>query len=223
MSARDVTKVVGPPKKKPLLRGVSHEIGAYLAAIAAVALVIVAPTGTAAWGAGIYGASLVALLGISALYHRPTWTPRARQRMRKLDHSAIFILIAGTYTPLCLLVLGPSDGLLLLVLVWAGACLGICQSLFWASAPKPLVAGLCVALGWLAVWHWRAFAAGLSASALILMGVGGVLYTSGAVIYALRRPDPFPRVFGYHEIFHILVVAAAVCHFIAVTTVVLAA
>jgi hemolysin III len=206
--------------EKPRLRGVSHEWGAYIAALAGVVLVVRAPTARAAWAAGIYSLSLVALLGISALYHRPTWQPEVRAVMRRLDHSAIFILIAGTYTPPCMLVLG-DRGAFLLGLVWAGAGFGVAQSIFWPTAPKALVALLCVALGWVVVWQWTPLTALLSLQVQLLIATGGVLYTLGALAYAARKPDPWPAVFGYHEVFHVLVVAAAVLHFAAVAQIVL--
>jgi hemolysin III len=205
---------------KPRLRGVSHEWGAYVAAVAGVVLVSLAPSARAAWAAGIYSLSLVALLGISAFYHRPTWSPDARAIMRRLDHSAIFVLIAGTYTPVCLLVLGSGEGDRLLLLVWIGAGLGAAQSIFWARAPKSLVALLCVALGWGAVWSWESLRAQLSLQVLLFILVGGILYTLGAVAYSIRRPDPWPEVFGYHEVFHALVLAASVLHFTAVAQIV---
>ena len=208
------------PKVKPRLRGVSHEWGAYIAGLAGLVLVVLAPTARAAWAAGIYSLSLVALLGISALYHRPTWKPDARAIMRRLDHSAIFILVAGTYTPLCMLVLVDRNGGSLLGLVWAGAGLGVAQSIFWPKAPKPLVALVCVALGWVAVWEWTPLTTLLSLQVLLFIGMGGILYTLGAIVYSARRPDPWPEVFGYHEIFHALVVAAAVLHFTAVAQIV---
>jgi hemolysin III len=208
------------PKVKPRLRGVSHEWGAYIAALAGIVLVVLAPTARAAWAAGIYSLSLGALLGISALYHRPTWKPDARAIMRRLDHSAIFILVAGTYTPLCMLVLGDRNGGFLLGLVWAGAGLGVAQSMFWPKAPKPLVALLCVALGWVAVWEWTPLTTLLSLQVLLFIGIGGILYTLGAIAYSVRRPDPWPEVFGYHEIFHALIVVAAVLHFTAVAQIV---
>ena len=205
---------------KPRFRGVSHEWGAYLAALAGVILVLLAPSARAAWAAGIYSLSLVALLGISAFYHRPTWQPKGRAIMRRLDHSAIFILIAGTYTPICLLVLGEGDGGVLLKFVWGGAALGVAQSIFWSRAPKPLVALLCVALGWGAVWAWTPLSTRLDMPVLLLIVIGGVLYTLGAGAYAARKPDPWPEVFGYHEIFHALVLAASVLHFSAVVQIV---
>ena len=208
------------PRVKPRLRGVSHEWGAYLAALAGVILVVQAPSASASWAAGIYSVSLVALLGISAIYHRPNWQPRARAIMRRLDHSAIFVLIAGTYTPICILVLGEGQGAVLLRLVWIGAGLGVAQSILWPTAPKPLVALLCVALGWGAVWAWTPLSSSLSAQVLLFIVIGGVLYTLGAIAYALRRPDPWPDVFGYHEIFHALVLGASILHFSAVSQIV---
>ncbi len=208
------------PKLKPRLRGVSHEWGTYIAALAGIVLVVLAPTAQAAWAAGIYSLSLVALLGISALYHRPTWKPDARAIMRRLDHSAIFILVAGTYTPLCMLVLADRDGTVLLGLVWAGAGLGVAQSVFWPKAPRAMVALLCVALGCVAVWEWTPLTTLLSLQVLLFIGIGGILYTLGAIAYSARRPDPWPEVFGYHEIFHALIVAATVLHFTAVAQIV---
>lgn len=205
---------------KPSLRGVSHQWGALIAVVAAVILVVQAPSLRAAWAASIYGLSLVVLLGTSALYHRPTWKPAARAIMRQLDHSAIFILIAGTYTPICMLVLADGEGATLLRFVWASAGLGVAQSIFWPTAPKPLVAILCVALGWGAVWSWPSLSSLLSSQVLVFILLGGILYTLGAVVYSLRRPDPWPEVFGYHEVFHALLLAASVLHFTAVAQIV---
>jgi len=203
---------IAPVPLKPLLRGVSHEIAAGLALAGAVVLGVMAPAGRARAGAAVYGASLVTLFAVSALYHRPAWPPRARLFMRRLDHSAIFLLIAGTYTPLCLL-LGGATGQALLAAVWAGALLGVGQSVVWPRAPKPLVAGLAVLLGWAVVPLLPALREALGGGSLLLLGAGGALYTLGAVIYATGKPDPFPHVFGYHEVFHALVIAAAAMHF----------
>ncbi len=196
---------------KPLLRGVSHEIAAFAALAAWIALAAAATSARGRAAANVYGASLFALFLGSALYHRPTWPPRARAWMRRLDHSAIFLLVAGTYTPVCLL-LPPSSGLPLLAVVWGGAALGIVQSILWVHAPKPLVAAIYVALGWAVLPVLPAIGAALGPAALALLAAGGAAYTLGAVVYAARRPDPFPRVFGYHEVFHALVIAAAACH-----------
>jgi len=199
-------------REKPLLRGVSHEIAAAVALVAWITLAVAAAPGRARLAANVYGASLLTLFLVSALYHRPTWAPRARLFMRRLDHSAIFFLIAGTYTPVCLL-LPDRTGTTLLAVVWAGAAAGVLQSILWVRAPKPLVAAVYVLLGWVIVPVVPALGAALGAGSIVLLGAGGAAYTLGAVVYAVRRPDPFPRVFGYHEVFHALVVVAAACHF----------
>ncbi len=196
---------------KPLLRGVSHEIAAFAALAAWIALAALAPTFRGRAAANVYGASLFTLFLVSAVYHRRNWPPRARAWMRRLDHSAIFLLVAGTYTPVSLL-LPARSGLPLLGVVWAGAALGIVQSILWVHAPKPLVAAIYVALGWAVLPVLPALRAVLGTPALALLAAGGAAYTVGAVIYAARRPDPFPSVFGYHEVFHALVIAAAGCH-----------
>jgi hemolysin III len=149
---------------------------------------------------------------VSALYHRPTWGPRARLWMRRLDHSAIFLLIAGTFTPICLLV-GDRRARVMLAVVWVGAGLGILRALLWPRAPRALATGLYLLLGWAAVPLVPAMYRAIGPVSLGLLAGGGLLYSIGAVIYATRRPDPFPRVFGYHEVFHALVVAAAGLHF----------
>jgi hemolysin III len=208
------------PRTKPLLRGVSHEIAAFLVAPAALALVATARGASAVAGAAVYGASVFTLFLVSAVYHRPMWTPKAKLLMQRIDHSAIFVLIAGTYTPFCLL-LG-TNGTAMLVGVWVGAALGVAMSIFWPKAPKPLVALVAVLLGWQVLPLAPGLKGLLGPSALVLVVVGGILYTAGAVVYATRRPDPSPRIFGFHEIFHLFVVAAAVCHFIAVRQAVVA-
>jgi hemolysin III len=201
-----------PPRTKPLLRGVSHEIAAGVALAGLVALVLLAPGPRARLGALVYGSSLVALFSVSALYHRPTWSPRARLWMRRLDHSAIFLLIAGTFTPICLLI-GDERARTLLAVVWAGAGLGVLRALLWPEAPRLVATALYLLLGWAAVPLVPAMYRALGTGPLLLLAAGGMLYSVGAVIYATRSPDPFPRVFGYHEIFHALVVAAAGLHF----------
>ncbi len=208
-----------PPPEKPLLRGVSHEVAAAFALAGGVALVRAAPGLHAALAAGVYGGALTALFGVSALYHRPSWGERTRLVMRRLDHAAIFLLIAGTYTPFCLL-LPEAGGRALLAFVWAGAGAGMLLSVLWPLAPKWLMAVLCVALGWAVVPVLPALRGAIGAGGLGLLLAGGLAYTLGAIVYATRRPDPFPRVFGYHEVFHALVVVAAVCHYVAVAGVV---
>jgi hemolysin III len=201
--------------EKPLLRGVSHEVAAFAAALGGFALVRTAPSARAAAGAAVYAATLTTLFAVSAIYHRPTWKPRARSLLRRFDHSAIFLLIAGTYTPFCLL-LGGRAGLLLLAAAWGGAALGVAQAIFWLHAPKPLLAALCVALGWMIVPLVPRLRAEVGAGGVALLLAGGLAYTAGAIVYAMRRPDPAPRVFGYHEVFHALVIAAAICHYVVV-------
>jgi hemolysin III len=208
-------------REKPLLRGVSHEIAAAFAFAGGVALTQLASGLRGTVAAAVYGGSLTALFGISALYHRPRWGPRLYVLMRRLDHAAIFVLIAGTYTPICLLV--PSrSGLLLLAGVWAGALAGVLFSIRWPLAPKWLTASLYVALGWAVVPVLPKLAGALGPVGIGLIAGGGVIYSVGALIYALRRPDPFPAVFGYHEVFHLLVIVAAAFHYAAVASVVAA-
>lgn len=201
------------PRSRPLLRGVVHQVFFFLTMPLVYWLVQSSKPGLAQIAALVYGLSLLLLLGTSALYHRRTWGPLGRARMKSLDHSMIFVLIAGTYTPICLFGVAGGRGPILCAVLWVGAFLGIAQTLFWPTAPRWLHVGIYVVLGW-------AGAAGLSAEAerigplgVALHVFGGVLYTLGALSYARKRPDPFPTVFGYHEIFHVLVVLACGCLF----------
>jgi hemolysin III len=210
-----MASTVHPPGPKPLLRGVSHQIAAAFALVGGIALVNAATGQRGAVAAVVYGVALTAQFAISAAYHRPRWGNQARLFMRRLDHAAIFLLIAGTYTPFCLL-LPPETGRPLLALVWSGAGAGMVLSVLWPLAPKWLMAVLTVALGWAIVPTFPAMRAAIGWSGMALLGAGGVAYTVGAVVYATRFPDPSPRVFGYHEVFHALVIAAAICHYVAV-------
>jgi hemolysin III len=195
---------------KPRLRGVSHQWAFFVSLVTGLALVLSAPGGKATLAAGIYAASVAALFGTSALYHRITWASDAARRwMRRLDHSMIFLLIAGTYTPFALLSLSGGLATAILVAVWAGAGAGIVLKLAWIDAPKWLVAVIYVALGWVVVAAFPQLYDALGVTAVAMVAAGGVLYTAGAVIYATRRPDPVPTVFGYHEVFHALVIVAA--------------
>jgi len=203
-----------PQLPKPLLSGVSHEIAAAFALAGWVLLVRSAPGPRAAVAAAVYGLSLFAQFAVSALYHRPSWGTRARLVMRRLDHAAIFMLIAGTYTPFCLLLPGGGRGLL--AGVWTAALAGMVLSVAWPLAPKWLMAALTVGLGWVIVPILPSLHAAIGTGGLWLLGGGGLAYTIGAVTYATRWPDPSPRVFGYHEVFHALVILAAVLHFVAV-------
>ena len=202
--------MVNVPLPKPRLRGVSHQWAFFCSLFTGAALVAAAPAGEATVASAIYAASVAALFGTSALYHRVTWpTPSARRWMRRLDHSMIFLLIAGTYTPFALLVLDGTLATVILVVVWAGALGGIVLKLVWIDAPKAVVAVLYVMLGWVAVAAFPDLLDELGVTSTVLVAAGGLLYTAGAVVYALGRPDPAPTVFGYHEVFHALVIAAA--------------
>jgi hemolysin III len=202
---------IKPPRLvKPRLRGVSHQWAFFVSVILGVALVVAAPSGTPRLAAAIYALSVAGLFGSSALYHRITWaSQQARAWMRRLDHSMIFLLIAGTYTPFALLVLDGALANVILIVVWAGAVAGIVLKLAWVNVPKTLMAAIYLALGWVAVAAFPGLVDQLGAVGAALVAAGGLLYTLGALVYAFRRPDPLPTVFGYHEVFHALVIAAA--------------
>jgi hemolysin III len=204
-----------PPKPKPLMRGVSHQIAFFVTLVVGAILVAKASGASARIGCAIYAASVALLFGISALYHRPTWSKPARARMRRLDHSAIFVLIAGTYTPMALTLPSPAAHNMLTV-AWIGAALGVLRALFVPKAPKWLITVLALAMGWIAIFYFPAVQRMTGGSVVVWMWLGGAAYSIGAVIYAVRRPDPWPRVFGYHEIFHILVIVGVACHLVAV-------
>jgi hemolysin III len=195
------------------MRGVLHQYAFFVSVALGAALVIVAGDGRARIATAIYAFAVSGLLGTSALYHRLNWTDRARVWMRRLDHSMIFVLIAGTYTPFALLALHGTLSHAILIVVWAGALGGIVLNLVWTTAPRWLIAAVYVALGWVAVAAMPALADSLGPVGVSLLMGGGLLYTAGAGIYATQRPDPAPSVFGYHEVFHALVVAAAAAHF----------
>jgi hemolysin III len=201
---------------KPRLRGVSHQYAFYVALAAGAALVVLARGGEARVAVGVYALSLSAMFGASALYHRIDWSPRPAAWLRRLDHSMIFVLVAGTYTPFAVLVLAPALGWTVLAVVWGGALVGIVISLLWIDAPRWLTALLYVALGWVSIIVMPQLWDRAGVLAVAMLATGGLLYTAGAVVYARRRPDPSPRVFGYHEVFHVLVIAAAAVHFAAV-------
>ncbi|HEX2161150.1 MAG TPA: hemolysin III family protein [Thermoleophilaceae bacterium] len=197
-------------RERPRWRGVTHQWAFFISLALGVALVVTAPPGRGTLAAAIYAACVTLLFGASALYHRVTWqTDSARRWMRRLDHSAIFLLIAGTYTPFALLVLHGSLADVVLAVMWSGAVGGILLKLLWIDAPKRLAAVIYVALGFVAVAVTPELISQVGVVASILVALGGVLYTLGAVTYALRRPDPVPAVFGYHEVFHALVIVAA--------------
>jgi hemolysin III len=198
---------------KPRLRGVSHEYAFFVSLACGIALILAASDGRARFAACVYAVAVSALLGTSALYHRVTWRPRARRWMRRLDHSMIFVLIAGTYTPVALLALHGSLARTILVVVWVGALGGVIFKLAWIDAPKWLLAGIYVALGWVSIAIFGELPAAIGWLGVAGLATGGLLYTVGAVVYASGRPNPWPRVFGYHEVFHALVLAAAALHY----------
>ena len=202
---------------KPKLRGVSHEWAFFLSLGFGTALIILARTPKATLAVAIYALSLSALFGTSALYHRVNWTrPKVRMTMRRLDHSMIFFLIAGTYTPFALLVLhGPLADAILAV-VWIGAIAGAIVEMIWIDHPKWVGALIYMSLGWVAVVAFPALWSDMGVAGALLVAIGGLLYTAGAVVYATQRPNPNPAIFGYHEVFHLFVIAAAVAHFSAV-------
>jgi hemolysin III len=202
---------------KPKLRGVSHEWAFFLSLGFGAALIILAKTPKATLAVAIYAVSLSALFGTSALYHRVNWTrPNVRIWMRRLDHSMIFFLIAGTYTPFALLVLHGALANAILLVVWIGAIAGAVVEMVWINHPKWVGALIYLSLGWVAVVAFPELWSAIGVGGTLLVAAGGILYTAGAVVYATQRPDPNPAIFGYHEVFHLFVVAAAVAHFSAV-------
>jgi hemolysin III len=201
------------PVSKPLLRGVFHQYAFFVSLAGGAALIAAASSGRARLAAGVYALALSALLGTSALYHRVDWRPAARRWMRRLDHSMIFVFIAGTYTPVALLALHGTLARVILVVLWAGACAGVVFKLAWIDAPKWLLAGVYVALGLVSGAVLGELPGAIGWLAVAGLAAGGALYIAGAVIYASGRPNPWPRVFGYHEIFHVLVIAAAAIHY----------
>jgi hemolysin III len=200
----------------PRLRGILHAHAAWVAVAASIVLVAIAPNGAARVAAVIYGAGLVALFSASALYHRWPGDPRWKPWLRRLDHSTIFVFIAASYTPVGLLVLDGATQTVVLVSVWAGAAAGVTLSLVWITAPRWLQAACYLALGWVAVIAVPQLADSAGVAPLVLLAAGGLLYSLGAAVYALQRPDLWPRTYGFHEVFHTLVIAAALVHFIAI-------
>jgi hemolysin III len=199
---------------KPKLRGVSHEWAFFISLVCGAALVFFAKTPKATLAVAIYAVSLSALLGTSALYHRVNWKrPNVRQWMRRLDHSMIFFLIAGTYTPFALLAMHGTLATAILVVVWAGAIGGAIVEMVWIGHPKWVSATVYLAIGWVAVAAFPELWSSLGPLGASLLAAGGLLYTVGAVVYATQRPDPNPAIFGYHEVFHAFVIAAALLHF----------
>jgi hemolysin III len=199
----------------PRLRGVSHAVAFIVAVVAAVVVIERAPAGRGAVAATVYGVGLVALFGGSALYHRWPGPSRFKPILRRVDHGTIFVFIAASYTPIALIVLHGPLRWVVLAMAWIGAAAGIALSLGWIDAPRSVAAGSYLVLGWIAVIAVPQLLSELAPIPVILIASGAVLYTSGAIVYALRRPDPWPQTFGFHEIFHALVILAAAAYYIA--------
>jgi hemolysin III len=199
--------------QKPRLRGRIHQAAFFVSVPAGALLVLLASGAAATAVAAIYAASLSAVLGSSAAYHRGAWSELARRRMKRLDHSMIFVLIAASYTPVAALVLGGPWEVVLISVVWAGAVVGITMKLARPDGLRVPTAVLYMVLGWLAVFALPQLLREMSTAEASLMVAGGLLYTAGAIVFASRRPDPRPSSFGYHEIWHAFMVAAAACHY----------
>jgi len=210
-----------PSPRKPRLRGVSHQWGFLVSLGCGAALIAFAPHGRAVVAAAIYAAAVSALLGTSTLYHRIDWRPAARRWMRRLDRSMIYVLIAASYTPFALLALHGTLATVVLALVWAGAFGGVLLQLVWPDHPKWVAVVVSVTLGWVVVITLTQLPGAIGWGAIGALAVSGALYTTGAVVYARERPNPRPGVFGYHEVFHALVLAAAAIHYAVVAFVVL--
>ena len=200
---------------KPRLRGVFHELGFYAALGLGPALVVTAHGGRPRVAAAVFAGSVAFCFGASALYHRPTWRPPVRAWLARLDHAGVFLLIAGTYTPFGLLVMSEGWAIPVLSIVWAGALAATLLKLFWFGAPKWLSAAIGLGLGWVSVAAFSQLLK-LPAPGVVLVLAGGLLYTLGAVVYASRRPDPAPLVFGYHELFHVLTLGGVGCQYAAI-------
>lgn len=208
---------------KPKMRGWMHAGTFPLAVVSGIVIVLLAPTAEAKVASAIFAVTAALLFGVSALYHRGRWSPRASAILRRLDHANIFLIIAGTYTPFTLLLLDKGSARLLLTLVWAGALLGVAFRVLWLGAPRWLYVPVYVALGWAAAFWLPDFFNRGSAAIVALILAGGLLYSAGAIIYATRKPNPSPRWFGFHEVFHACTIAAFVVHYVGVSLAVYAA
>ncbi len=207
--------MVAPPTIRPRFRGTLHAIAFGASLIVGAVFLAYSPTKHLA-AAAVFAASATAMLGISALYHRVTWSPSARLWMRRADHAGIFLLIAGTYTPVALISLSGAWRTTILLVVWIGAGIATISKLCWVGAPKWLAAVIGIGLGWAGVAAMPQLAAHEGITPVVLLGAGGVAYTLGAIVYAIKRPNPSPTVFGYHEVFHALTVVALGCQYVAV-------
>jgi hemolysin III len=206
---------------KPRFRGVSHEIAAFSFPVLGLILVVVARTASVRWSVIVYTIGLTSMYAASATYHRGHWTDLTRVRLRKLDHSMIMVAIASTYTPVAVAALDTHSARVLLGIVWPLALVGVVVQIFWLDAPRWLVAALYIAIGWTAVAFTPTLWRDLGGISFALLVSGGVVYSLGAAVYATQRPDPSPRVFGFHEVFHVLVIAAGLLFYVTILRVVL--
>ena len=202
---------------KPKLRGWLHAATAPLTLAAGVVLIVLSPDAATRTGSAIFAASALVLFTVSAVYHRGTWSPKVWGFLRRFDHANIFLLIAGSYTPFTLLLLEGRDRTVLLTVVWVGAALGILFRILWAGAPRWLYTPIYIGLGWAAIFYFGDFVENAGVAVLTLMVVGGGLYTLGGLVYGLKRPDPSPTWFGFHEVFHSLTIAAFVTHYVGIS------
>ncbi len=202
---------------KPKLRGWLHAGTFPVSVVAGIVLVVLAHGTAATLATGVYAASAALLFGISAIYHRGQWSPRAERRLKRLDHSNIFLIIAGTYTPFSVILLRHDGGTTLLWIVWAAALGGIAFRVLWVGAPRWLYTPVYLALGWVAVFYLGALLRTGGPAVVTLLAIGGGLYSAGGVVYATKKPNPSPRWFGFHEVFHALTLAAYVVHYVAIS------
>ena len=200
---------------KPRLRGVSHEIAAFVFPVLGLVLVIVSPTAAIRWASVVYTLGVTAMYATSACYHRGHWSDATRLRLRRADHSMIMVAIAATYTPIAVAALDSGTATILLTIVWTLAVAGVVVQMVWLHAPRWLGAALYIAIGWTALAFVPALWRALGVATFSLIVLGGIVYSLGAVVYATRRPDPAPAVFGYHEVFHALVIAAGLIFYVA--------
>jgi len=203
----------GDDQRRPLLRGYLHLGAAIAAALGPVLLVLLADSPKAYVGGVIFAISLIALYTVSGIYHSVRWGPRMGAVLKRLDHAMIFVMIAGGYTPFCLFAGSPAWGISLLAVVWSIAGAGVALKIAWPNAPRWLSVALYLGAGWIALVAATKITDWYAIGPLLVLALGGVLYSIGGVIYGLRRPNPFPRVFGYHEVFHTLVIAGSVLHY----------
>lgn len=209
-----------PRTVKPTLRGWQHAAMFPIAVVAGAVLVATAPTTAGRISSAIFATSAVLLFGVSALLHRGTWTPKVERLLRRLDHANIYLIIAGTYTPFAVLALPQEEGKVLLAIVWTGALIGVALRVFWVGTPRWLSTTLYVLVGWIVVFFIPGLVEGAGAGVVVLVALGGILYTVGAIVYATKWPDPSQRRYGFHEVFHSLTIAAFTAHYIAVWIVV---